>query len=378
MGKELYRLNNMVDAKDFINHFIKKNINFFTGVPDSVLKSFINYLSLNTQKNITHRITTNEGSAISLGIGYNLTRNKIPLVYFQNSGIGHAANPLYSLADKRIYAIPMILLIGRRGYPRKSDEPQHYRIGEITTRFLKILNIQSFVLNKKNYKNQINKAKKIAIKKSAPVALVVPMNFFKKYEKAKRINKKRLKIRYEYLGVILKNKSKKDTIIASLGNVSRELFVLNEKFKFNHSKTFYTIGAMGQANQIALEVSLNKKNNTTFILDGDGAIQMHMGNLITIAKNSKKNITHILFNNKLHESTGFHQLANDKIDYKMIFKACGYKKVYYVKKLSQLDKILKSKKKGLIAIIIDVYPGSIKNLPRPTKKPDQLKKFLNL
>ena len=114
-------------------------------------------------------------------------------------------------------------------------------------------------------------------------------------------------------------------------------------------------------------VSLNKKNNTTFILDGDGAIQMHMGNLITIAKNSKKNITHILFNNKLHESTGFHQLANDKIDYKMIFKACGYKKVYYVKKPSQLDKILKSKKKGLIAIIIDVYPGSIKNLPRPTK-----------
>ena len=62
----------------------------------------------------------------------------------------------------------------------------------------------------------------------------------------------------------------------------------------------------------------------------------------------------------------------------MIFKACGYKKVYYVKKPSQLDKILKSKKKGLIAIIIDVYPGSIKNLPRPTKKPDQLKKFLNL
>ena len=62
----------------------------------------------------------------------------------------------------------------------------------------------------------------------------------------------------------------------------------------------------------------------------------------------------------------------------MIFKACGYKKVYYVKKLSQLDKILKSKKKGLIAIIIDVYPGSIKNLPRPTKKPNQLKKFLNL
>ena len=145
----------------------------------------------------------------------------------------------------------MILLVGRRGYPRKNDEPQHYRIGEITTRFLKILNIQSFVLNRKDYKKQIDKAKKITLQKSAPVAMVVPMNFFKKFEKPKNINKK-LKIRHDYLKVILNNKSKKDAIIASLGNVSRELFVLNEKFKNDHSKTFYTIGAMGQANQIAL------------------------------------------------------------------------------------------------------------------------------
>ena len=102
--------------------------------------------------------------------------------------MGHAANPLYSLADKRIYSVPMILLVGRRGYPRKNDEPQHYRIGEITTRFLKILNIQSFVLNRKDYKKQIDKAKKITLQKSAPVAMVVPMNFLKNL-KTKNINK---------------------------------------------------------------------------------------------------------------------------------------------------------------------------------------------
>tara|TARA_B100000242_G_C43029896_1_gene479703 strand:+ start:274 stop:1380 length:1107 start_codon:yes stop_codon:yes gene_type:complete len=368
----------MVNVKNFINYLVKKNINFFSGVPDSVLKSFINFLSSNKKKNIIHRITTNEGSAISLGIGYNLSQNKIPLIYFQNSGIGHAANPLYSLADKRIYSIPMILLIGRRGFPRKNDEPQHYRIGEITIKFLKLMNIQTIVLNEKNYKNQIDNAKKIAQRKSAPVALVAPMNFFQIYKNEKKINKKKLEIRYEYLKVILKNISKKDKIIASLGNVSRELFVLNEELNFGHSKTFYGIGAMGHANQIALEVSLNKKNDTTFILDGDGAVQMHMGNLITLGKNSKKNIIHILFNNKVHESTGLHPLANDEINYKMIFKACGYKKVFCVKKLVELNKILRKRPKGLIAIIIDVFPGSIKNLPRPTKKPYQLKKSLNL
>lgn len=50
MGKELYRLNYMIDVQEFVNHLIKKNINFFTGVPDSVLKSFINYLSFKKKK----------------------------------------------------------------------------------------------------------------------------------------------------------------------------------------------------------------------------------------------------------------------------------------------------------------------------------------
>ena len=108
---------------------------------------------------------------------------------------------------------------------------------------------------------------------------------------------------------------------------------------------------MGQANQIALEVSFNKKNNRTFILDGDGSIQMHMGNLITIAKNCKKNIVHILFNNKVHESTGFHKLANEKINYKMIFRACGYKKVYSVKSLHSLIEFLKKIIKDLLLLL---------------------------
>jgi len=363
----------MVNVKKFVNQILKNKINFFTGVPDSVLKSLIDYVSSNKNKKITHRITTNEGSAISLGIGYNLATKKIPLVYFQNSGIGHAANPLYSLADKRIYSIPMILLIGRRGYPKQKDEPQHYRIGDITIAILKVLNIQSLLMNKKNYQQQINKATKITIKQSKPVALIVPMSFFEKVKKVnERINDK-LKIRNDFLKIILKNKKKKDAVIASLGNVSRELFVLNEKQNDDHSETFYSIGAMGQANQIGLEISLNRKNNTTFILDGDGSIQMHMGNLITIGKNSKNKIFHILFNNGVHESTGFHKLANREIDYQMIFKACGYKKVYKIKKLNELDNILKKRDKCLIAIIIDIKPGTIKNLPRPSKKPKYLK-----
>ena len=367
----------MVEANLFLNQFLKKKISFFSGVPDSVLKSLISILNIKKNKKIDHRVAVNEGSAISLGIGYYLATKKIPLIYFQNSGLGHAANPLYTMADNRIYSIPMILLIGRRGYPKENDEPQHYRIGDITKKFLQLLNIPSFEVNQKNYKNLISKSISMAKEKSKPVAIIVPMNFFEKFKVKEKKGKERLFLRNDFLKVILNNKKENDRIIASLGNVSRELFVLNEKRKNNHSNTFYTIGAMGHSNQIALEISLQKKNNTTFILDGDGSIQMHMGNLLTIGKNSKNRLIHILFNNKVHESTGFHSLANDNVNYKMIFKASGYKNIFEVSSLNKFNKILKQKNKNLTAIIVNIQAGTIKNLPRPTKKPKDLRKILS-
>ena len=83
-----------------------------------------------------HRIAANEGSAVAQAIGYYISKKKVPVVYFQNSGISHASNPLASMADKRIFGIPMILLVGYRGDPKFKDEPQHYRIGPNTKKIL--------------------------------------------------------------------------------------------------------------------------------------------------------------------------------------------------------------------------------------------------
>ena len=59
----------------------------------------------------------------------------------QNSGLGNAINPLVSLADPRVYSIPMILLIGWRGAPNTNDEPQHLTKGRITKSLLNLLKI---------------------------------------------------------------------------------------------------------------------------------------------------------------------------------------------------------------------------------------------
>jgi phosphonopyruvate decarboxylase len=89
----------MIELSNLLKTLKKKKISFFCGVPDSILKSLSIYL--NKQNKKKHIISTNEGSAISLGIGYHLATNKIPCVYLQNSGLCNAINPLISIAHRK-------------------------------------------------------------------------------------------------------------------------------------------------------------------------------------------------------------------------------------------------------------------------------------
>ena len=122
---------------------------FYTGVPDSQLKSLCNYL-MNTygiDKN-HHIIAANEGNCVALAAGYHLATGKIPVVYMQNSGEGNIINPVASLLNDKVYAIPMIFIIGWRGEPGIHDEPQHIYQGEVTIKLLEVMGIESFIIDK--------------------------------------------------------------------------------------------------------------------------------------------------------------------------------------------------------------------------------------
>ena len=64
----------MIRVKNFFKFLESKKVNFFTGVPDSVLKETNNYFD--KKKINEHFITANEGSAIALAIGYFLSKKK--------------------------------------------------------------------------------------------------------------------------------------------------------------------------------------------------------------------------------------------------------------------------------------------------------------
>ena len=175
----------MLNPLDILKIFKKNNIDFFTGVPDSVIKSLSTELEKKNSKN--HIISTNEGSAVGIGIGYHLMNGKIPCIYMQNSGLSNALNPLISIAHKKVYSIPLILIIGWRGSPRLKDEPQHNVKGKITESILKLLNIKYTIIRSNPDLKKFGKQIKTAKKKSTIVACLIEQGTL---EKIKRINKK--------------------------------------------------------------------------------------------------------------------------------------------------------------------------------------------
>ena len=153
----------MIKVNSLINILKKNGSFFFTGVPDSVLKELSKFLENKNKKQ--HIIATNEGSAVSIGIGHYLSTKKLPVIYMQNSGLSNALNPLISIAHKKVYSIPLILIIGWRGSPRLSDEPQHNVKGKVTEEILKLLNIKYTILRSSYDLKKFDKQIKIAKKK---------------------------------------------------------------------------------------------------------------------------------------------------------------------------------------------------------------------
>ena len=356
----------MIEAKNLFLFLKKNKINFFTGVPDSVLKNFIYILDSNKKK-AKHIIAANEGSAVALAAGNYLATKKLALVYMQNSGLGHALNPLISICHSKVYSIPLILMIGWRGSPKENDEPQHQLKGKITPSILKLLNIKFLVLNSfkdlKKIKNLINYSKN----KKRPVAFLVKNNTLSLKSSFKKSVKLKNYLTREIVINQLLNKVNKNTkIISTTGYASRELFQIRKEKKYKNGKDFYMVGGMGHSSMMSLGYSLGSKNQV-ICLDGDGSLIMHMGSLISTGLKSKSNFKHILLNNGSHESVGDQKIDTFKVNFKNISKGFGYKNYYLAKNNLSFNQNLKYflKSNGPSFFEVHIRPQSLKNLFRP-------------
>lgn len=348
---------------------------FYTGVPDSQLKALCNYLINTYGIDVKHHIiAANEGNSVALAAGYYMATGKVPVVYMQNSGEGNIINPVASLLNNNVYAIPVVFIIGWRGEPGIHDEPQHIFQGEVTIKLLENMGIESFVVSSSTTENEISSVmneyrKKLDMGKD--VAFVIRSGALT-YDVLTRYENNYTLMRETVIQHIVEV-SVNDPIISTTGKVSRELFEIRKARGQSHKYDFLTVGSMGHSSSIALGVAASKPESKVWCIDGDGAVLMHMGSMAVIGTNSPANMIHIIINNEAHETVGGMPTvaAAGKIDFVAIAKACGYPNAVNVSYLEALDEeLIRAKSSNMLSLIeIKCMHGSRDNLGRPTKTP---------
>ncbi len=366
--------NNLIDPKTTFDFFVDEGVEFFTGVPDSLLKDFTSYIydNVSPQK---HVITANEGAAIALATGIYLATGKPALVYMQNSGIGNAINPLLSLADPEVYSIPMVLLIGWRGMPGVKDEPQHLKQGRVQNSFLDSMEIPYRIIKPDSSEvgTTIHELINLSLRRRRPVALIIVKDTFSPYiSKTLNQDPQDAPMSREYaLTRVIESLDEDDLVVSTTGMASREIFEIRERTNSGHHRDFLTVGSMGHCSQIALGIALECPKRRVYCIDGDGAFIMHMGSIAIIGQTAPPNLKHIVMNNSAHDSVGGQPTAASVMDLTGIGQACNYTTSRRVATETELIESLTWLKdmRGPALLEIKVKTGYRKDLGRPSRPP---------
>ena len=343
---------------------------FYTGVPDSQLKALCNCLMTTYGIDPQHHIiAANEGNCAAIAAGYHLATGNVPVVYMQNSGEGNIINPAASLLSDKVYAIPMLFIIGWRGEPGVHDEPQHIYQGEVTLRLLEDMDIRYFVIGKDTAPEEVQAAMEgfreafaagkdaaFVIRKGAlqyDVPVVYKNNYTMSREEIIR-----------HIAAV----SGTDPVISTTGKASRELFEIREAAGQGHQYDFLTVGSMGHSSSIALGAALAKPERRFWCIDGDGAVLMHMGALAVIGSCRPRNLIHVVINNEAHETVGGMPTAAGSIDLVGAALSCGYPHAVHVDSFEDLDRELEAaKRRGALTLIeASCSIGARDDLGRPT------------
>ena len=343
---------------------------FYTGVPDSQLKALCNYLmSVYGIDPEHHVIAANEGNSTALAAGYHLATGKVPVVYMQNSGEGNIINPVASLLNDKVYAIPVVFIVGWRGEPGIHDEPQHIYQGEVTVKLLEDMDIAAFVIGKETTDEEVEKSMenfRTVLAAGKDVAFVIRKGALTDAPKVEYRNENTM-VREEIIRHIVQA-SGEDPVVSTTGKASRELFEIRAANGQSHKYDFLTVGSMGHSSSIALGVAVNRPEQRIWCIDGDGAVLMHMGAMAVVGANRPKNLIHIVINNAAHETVGGMPTVAGQIDLTAVAKACGYPNAVCVDSFEELDRELEAAKdrKELSLIEVKCSIGAREDLGRPT------------
>lgn len=363
-----------MDARDFAKAL---GSGFYAGVPDSQLKALCNYLMSEYGIDPRHHIiAANEGNAVGLAAGYHLATGNVPVVYMQNSGEGNAVNPIASLLSEEVYGIPAIFVVGWRGEPGVHDEPQHAYQGQVTIKLLDLMGIESFVVSPDTTAAEVESAMerfRPLLDAGKSVAFVVRKGALSCDDKPAYGNCWTMS-REDAIERVLEAAGS-DPIVSTTGKPSRELFELREAKGEGHVADFLTVGSMGHASSIALEIAAQKPEARIWCIDGDGAALMHLGAIAVIGASGIRNLVHVVLDNGAHETVGGMPTVAGQVDLAAVARACGYATACYACDEASLDRALAEAvaSEGPSMVVARCALGSRSDLGRPTIAPKQAK-----
>lgn len=231
-----------MQAEFFVKKIHELGIETITGIPDSTLKTFCDYIG-NEGSGLfeNHIVPENEGASVGIAIGEYLATGRPACIYMQNSGLGNAVNPFTSLTHSEVYGIPMLFVIGWQGEPGEKDEPQHKFMGRITTELLHILEIEYTIIDNETTQDilgqALDRAQK-AFSNNRQYALIVKPGTFDKRCVTVRANKFSL-ARERAIEMIVQQLKLEDSVVSTTGKISRELYEQCERIFGNHNQIFF-------------------------------------------------------------------------------------------------------------------------------------------
>ena len=346
----------MVDQKALFEALDAMGVDFFTGVPDSLLNDFCLYMTRNKTDG-QHVMAANEGNAIAIAAGHYMATGKLPLVYMQNSGIGNATNPLLSLTHDCVYGIPMLLVIGWRGDPAINDHAQHRKQGELTPVLMKDMDIPYEILD--DEATVIEKFRKAAAKArelSSPVALIAKKAILTEKVKRQQYPESKLMNREEAVAAVVDVLGSDAIYLGTTGRATREVHEQLKEHGVGEGHEFQNVGSMGHVSSVGLGLALARPDRLIVVFDGDAAAVMHMGALATNCRYKAGNMLHIVLNNGVNESVGGQPSAGYVVNLTGVAESCGYRTPgHAVETKEELRRIVRDCQKGEMPMFIDVH-----------------------
>ncbi|MFJ9425455.1 thiamine pyrophosphate-dependent enzyme [Streptomyces sp. NPDC101249] len=249
---------------------------------------------------------TCEGEAISVAAGAWLAGRRVA-VALQNSGLGDALNPLASLCLP--YGIPVLFLVSVRGEPGTRDEPHHDVMGRTTARILDDVGIRHAWLpgDPDGFLRAIEEAECVMAATRRPYCLLTRKGSFRDLTRPvppapaaprRPPSAAPALSRAEAIRRLRERLPADQVVITTTGLTSRELYAAGDR-----PTHLYLSGSMGCAGAVGLGLARAGRRPVA-VLDGDGAVLMRFGTLVSAAASAVPGFLHVVFNNGCYDSTG--------------------------------------------------------------------------